>query len=197
MDSIAQQGEKGDQAHLLKPYQSVRHQFDSEYDRSNPITAEEATKSYFKWMIGKYPLPLLKSNFFLANGYTLSNEAYENVQNDFNIDKGALDQLMLASKHLKANVTVGTENSDRSHKVLGVNDKPGLANIFESFKKFIVEPPLVKFRRIVKEKVMKKRKSPIMELVKVINSLFDKKAPKPKRKFKRRQRRRGNTNLVL
>lgn len=115
MDSIAQQGEKGDQAHLLKPYQSVRHQFDSEYDRSNPITAEEATKSYFKWMIGKYPLPLLKSNFFLANGYTLSNEAYENVQNDFNIDKGALDQLMLASKHLKANVTVGTENSDRSH----------------------------------------------------------------------------------
>lgn len=78
-----------------------------------------------------------------------------------------------------------------------MNDKPGLANIFESFKKFIVEPPLVKFRRIVKEKVMKKRKSPIMELVKVINSLFDKKAPKPKRKFKRRQRRRGNTNLVL
>jgi hypothetical protein len=44
---------KADVTHLFKPYNLVRHNFENEYDRSNPITAEEKTKEYLKWIFGK------------------------------------------------------------------------------------------------------------------------------------------------
>lgn len=34
-------------------YEELRHKFYSEYDRTNPITKNEATKEYFKAMKGK------------------------------------------------------------------------------------------------------------------------------------------------
>lgn len=175
MDSKDQNGNLVDKAHLLKPYQKVRHQFDSEYDRSNPITAEQATKSYFKWMIGKDFKVSEFSFFLLANGYTLSNEAYENVQVDFDIDKGALDQLINIGVILKKNqATEASQDSTRSRRILGISGKSEGLDIFESFQPYIVESPLDKFRRIVKTKVLKRKPSPILQLVSIINKLFGK-----------------------
>lgn len=36
-----------------KSYKNLRYLFNSEYDRANPVTAEQATKDYFKWMVSK------------------------------------------------------------------------------------------------------------------------------------------------
>ena len=53
MDTIQQHGEIKDASHFLKPYNKVRHQFDSEYDRANPVTSQERIKQYLKWILSK------------------------------------------------------------------------------------------------------------------------------------------------
>ena len=53
MDTLSLDGEFRDEEHFLKPYNKVRHSFDNEYDRANPVTAEEKTKEYLRWIFGK------------------------------------------------------------------------------------------------------------------------------------------------
>lgn len=53
MDSKQQEGGLVDNNHLNKPYEKVRPEFDSEYDRANPVTSEEKTKEYVKWIYSK------------------------------------------------------------------------------------------------------------------------------------------------
>ena len=54
MDTINSEGNLKDKKHFLKPYSKVRHYFDNEYDRANPITSEEKTKEYLRWIFGKF-----------------------------------------------------------------------------------------------------------------------------------------------
>ena len=125
------------------------------------------------------------------------------MSNDFNIDKGALDLLMTVTQGLKKSTTGEAEGKT---KVIGLKNEPGVGNIFGAFRSFIHESPLKRFRRIVKDKVMKKKRSPILQLIDVINQMFSKGASKKtvnaekkvvRRKFKRRTRQRGGTKLVL
>jgi hypothetical protein len=99
---------------------------------------------------------------------------------------------------LKKSTTGVTEGGQ---KIIGTKSKPGMGNIFSAFKNFIHEPPLVKFRRIVKEKVIKKKTSPILQLIQVVNSIFKGKKGainKPTHtKFKRKTRRRIGTNIII
>lgn len=39
---------------MPKPYNYFRPRYESEYDRSNPITAEEKTEEFIKWMKSKF-----------------------------------------------------------------------------------------------------------------------------------------------
>lgn len=63
-DTEAIDGQKADITHLFKPYNLMRHNFENEYDRSNPITAEEKTKEYLQWIFGKFQSLLGVFNYF-------------------------------------------------------------------------------------------------------------------------------------
>lgn len=41
-----------EESQFEKPYEKMLHNFEYEYDRCNPITAEKSTKEYLKWMRG-------------------------------------------------------------------------------------------------------------------------------------------------
>ena len=51
-DTVAQHGSKNLDLQD-KPYDEVRHQFDNEYDRANPVTSREKIKEYLKWILSK------------------------------------------------------------------------------------------------------------------------------------------------
>lgn len=36
----------------MKPYMEIRHKFNNEYDRANPVTTEEKTKEYLAFLLG-------------------------------------------------------------------------------------------------------------------------------------------------
>lgn len=146
-------------------YKSLRYLFNSEYDRENPVTSEQATKDYFKWMVRK--AKLTRANC-LVHGYALPNRVYENLQSDLEIQKDSLDKLDLLTALFQKQVANKSINQQPNGAIPDIS----LSGLFNKIQEGDRETSKQKFQRVVSKHFLTVSLSPFSRLLRMIESLF-------------------------
>lgn len=107
-----------------------------------------------------------------------------------------MDKLMQISEAMKNNNGILGLLSGINNKAQvgqdGQEDKTNLNCIFEALKQIIYETPLERWRRITKQKIIKRKVTPFQQLMSLITSVFSSKNESKKDRSQKRRKTKRN-----
>ena len=102
------------------------------------------------------------------HGYPLPQHVYEDLSEEFDLQKQNLDSLEVIAQMFKVNMAKASDNNQSAEGKSDLN----IFNFFDKMKFDLGETPKQKLRRIVRKHFLKTARSPFMDLIRLIDSMF-------------------------